>query len=199
MINCLGWKRLRFRWQHPESKGKLDAVTLSHGFPKGHLRRPIVPKCSNIILQTSHQSCHFPCSFTPRRSLHQQLKLRPSPRSRRLEMSRFVWKVKAFAPKIDLQNLSFEWMNITLHASRSRTCSTFDQTQEMVWKNSSYKILPCLSVPHSLDPWRSHASTGLNWGSLSYFIFIGPQLQWTWQQVLPTPMTMLQIRMRYTF
>ena len=107
MINCLGWKRLKFRWQHPESKGKLDAVTLSHGFPKGHLRRPIVLKCSNIILQTSHQSCHFPCSFRPRRSLHQHLKLLPR-RSRRLEMSQFVWEVRAFAPKIDFQNLSFE-------------------------------------------------------------------------------------------
>ena len=38
--NCLGCKRLRFRWQHPESKDKLDAVTLSHGFPKGHLSGP---------------------------------------------------------------------------------------------------------------------------------------------------------------
>ena len=51
----------------------------------------------------------------------------------------------------NLQNLSFEWINITLHASRSRTCSTFDQTQEMVWKNSirfSHAwLFPILSIP----------------------------------------------------
>ena len=74
-IIWLGWKRLRFRWQHPESTGKLDAVTLSHGFPKGHLRRPVVPKCSKVILQTSHQSCHFPPPRRSPRSPWQQLQL----------------------------------------------------------------------------------------------------------------------------
>ena len=59
-INWLGWKRLRFRWQHPDSRGKLDAVTWIPKRSLKILRRPILPKCSKVILQTSHQSCDFP-------------------------------------------------------------------------------------------------------------------------------------------
>ena len=69
-INWLGWKRLRFRWQHPDSRGKLDAVTWIPKRSLKILRRPILPKCSKVILQTSHQSCHFPPPPRSRPHLH---------------------------------------------------------------------------------------------------------------------------------
>ena len=77
---------------------------LSHGFPKGHLRRPIVPKCSKVILQTSHQSCDFPPTSS--------ISATPSPPAGfslawNWEMRQFVSEETSFVPKIVV-----EWVSL---------------------------------------------------------------------------------------
>ena len=93
-INWLGWKRLRFRWQHPDSRGKLDAVTW---IPKRSLKTPYTSK----MLQ-SHPSNLAPIvPLSPTSSISAT----PSPPAGfslawNWEMRQFVSEETSFVPKI---------------------------------------------------------------------------------------------------
>ena len=164
---------------------------LSHGFPEGHLRRP-----TSKMLQShpSNLAPIVPLSPTSSKSTAEAAsKSGPSAgtasgalawncRDEPICLGSKILCTKEFC-RIDLIPNLVVWMN-EYYIARLTVPNMF-----YIWSNPRngakefYKILPCLSVPHSYS--RSLAFTCIHWAQLRKFIivykFIGPQRQWTWQ------------------